>query len=165
MGSRLGQLGQSPEAASGDNIAGILSRSSSLLVNVVGLPFDAADVALNYQGLPSASGYQALFDGRATNLRVGHSAGAAEMSTLTKLGAVPSGGMAASLPFGLISPPGLRVVNGLGDVINGGWLGTLLNPTATVIETPGWPPKNHLWESYRKVWPQSQVPATPPGYP
>jgi hypothetical protein len=164
VGSRLGQLGATEQAANGNNVAGILSRDhdNSLLsshigprlVNrVLGVPFDAIDLALNYQGLPSASGYQALVDGTVSTLRVGHSAGASELAALGNLGVAPSGATLASLPFGRVAPSGLNVVNGKWDLVNGGWLGRLLNPGAIVLNTGKTPIANHRWREYEAIWP------------
>jgi filamentous hemagglutinin len=163
VGSRLGQLRPNAASVEGSNVAGILSRDNTGIVSrnigsrfvnrALGLPFDAVDLALNYQGLPSASGYQALFGGTAPALQVGHSAGASEVSTLTSLGIMPSGADAVSLPIGRVAPSGVRVINGRWDLVNGGWLGRLLNPGATMVNTGSMPISNHLWSEYVERYP------------
>lgn len=100
-----------------------------------GLFFDTVDVALTYQGIPTATGFKAWWNGDLGGLQKGHSLGASEIATLQGLGAVQSSTVYA-LPFGRIAPGGSDVFLGSGDFVNGLGLGRLLNWDATMVRGP-----------------------------
>jgi len=148
LGSRVERLpATTPDPTQEHNLAGILSRDTALK-SILGLPFDAIDIALNHQGLPSASEYQATFGAMGGDLRVSHSLGASGAATLTGLGAIQPGVIGYSLPIGRIAPSGMHVTNGLWDWVNGGPLGKLFNPFAKTVYTGDSFPKNHFFKSY-----------------
>jgi RHS repeat-associated protein len=98
---------------------------------VVGLPFDAVDTVLGFQGLPTASSRDFLSKGYKGMSVSGHSLGALDVIQLTANG-LSSGGTVYALPFGNVAPPGVRVVLGDLDLVNGGILGKLFNWDAEI---------------------------------
>jgi hypothetical protein len=84
------------------------------------------DITLNYQGLPSASGWGAILSRDTANLRTYHSLGSLEGATLRQWGMVGDGSLFA-LPFGRVAPSGMSVILGRNDPVNGFSLGKLFN--------------------------------------
>lgn len=119
-------------------ISGILSRNlggaiikNKTLNAIFGLPFDAVDIVLGYQGLPSATGWEIIGDkSLQAEILKSHSLGTLDMKTQTLLGTLKNGSM-FSLPFGNIAPGGVSLTLGGNDPVNGFILGKLLNPWAT----------------------------------
>ncbi|MES9868355.1 MAG: RHS repeat-associated core domain-containing protein [Sedimenticola sp.] len=138
-------------------IHGIMSRrpSDSVLINsakypklnlAMGLPFDAVDIALGYQGLPTASWLDAYNQGLFGRNIAGHSLGTLDASNLAGLGFVRSARL-YSLPFGNTAPGNTRVSLGALDVVNGGVLGRVFNPFAET-ETKNGGVWKHFWHCY-----------------
>lgn len=99
---------------------GFLNRTANGFT--LSLTFDVVDTVLVYQGLPSASGWKFIISSHVGSYVSGHSLGAAEGANLVGLG-FAWGANVWSLPFGNIAPGGVNVVNGDGDLINGGPFG------------------------------------------
>lgn len=124
-------------------IYGILSREEGGWINVkdnltlnrsIGLVFDTIDIALGYQGILTGSGYDFIRNGQTggkASLRA-HSLGTLDATNLVARGWVGSAHI-DSLPFGNIAPAGVETHLGALDLVNGGALGYLLNPWATVL--------------------------------
>lgn len=133
-------LGLFGVSALGNSLPGIGSRyypgdSQMLGVNnrgKFGWAFDAVDVVLEYQGIPSASGVHAVLKPPSSGRLTGHSLGSLTVSNLTALGALSSSAV-YSLPFGNVAPVGGVVTNSSGDAINGFFLGNALNPGARLV--------------------------------
>jgi filamentous hemagglutinin len=116
-------------------ISGILSRNitdrtpiSNVLANrIIGLPFDAIDVTLGYQGLPTATGWEIILNGSLrAQIASSHSLGALDMKTQRLLGTI-EGGKMFSLPFGNIAPDGINLEIGGNDPVSGFRMGQLFN--------------------------------------
>ncbi|MDM8550401.1 FG-GAP-like repeat-containing protein, partial [Desulfobacterales bacterium HSG2] len=98
-----------------------------------GFLFDAADVILGYQGLPTASTYDYMLHADKSRPLWGHSAGTLDLITLKKLG-VPQGPVKAfSVPFLNSATPDMEVVIGKYDFVNGFMLGKIFNPDAKIV--------------------------------
>jgi RHS repeat-associated protein len=118
-------------------ISGILSRNlgSAAITNrtanaVFGLPFDAVDIVLGYEGLPTATGWEIIGDkSLQSEILKSHSLGTLDMKNQTLLGILKNGSM-FSLPFGNVAPAGVSVTLGTNDPVNGFVLGRWLNPWA-----------------------------------
>ncbi len=113
-------------------IAGILNRNNKIL----GAPFDAIDILLGYQGLPDASGADALYNkvngvnqAPAPDLTC-HSLGTITCSYLGWNGTQKM--TLAAVPFGVVAPPNASVIIGNGDAVNGFYGGLIFNWNATV---------------------------------
>jgi filamentous hemagglutinin len=104
---------------------------------VLGLPFDAVDIMLGYQGLPDASIRDYIFSGDYGYAVTGHSLGTLDESYVVENG-LASKGYAYALPFGNVEPANGKLVIGLFDVVNGSLLGKVLNPTAKVYPIMPW---------------------------
>lgn len=115
-------------------IAGIFQNG------IDGIVFDAADVALTFQGLPTAQGLSlvgrcggrvsgACLGGNYKGNLYGHSQGAAEISVLKGLGLIDKsvGLQVFSLPFTRIAPAGVEVSQGSRDLANMGFFGHIMN--------------------------------------
>ncbi|MGV6825356.1 MAG: hypothetical protein ACWA5Q_00115, partial [bacterium] len=155
VGKRL-ELPDDSNQISVPRINGILSRKGGVLVNsidypianrIVGLPFDFVDIALGYQGFPTATWfdvYQAGLFGTTINA---HSLGTLDQTNLNGLGLV-RGGKVNSLPFGNVAPSGSEAHLGALDIVNGMAVGMFLNPWAT-LETKNrgvWKHSNRCYE-------------------
>ncbi|WP_240609950.1 hemagglutinin repeat-containing protein [Billgrantia endophytica] len=111
--------------------------------------FDAVDTALTYQGLPTNTVRNYLYDTARPaeyNSFTGHSLGTGDAAYLARYGHVEQAYL-HSLPLGIVAPPNAEVTLGSWDVINGGRLGLLLNWDANVV--PAWPwqhPFGHYYE-------------------
>lgn len=122
-------------------IMGILSRdidngaliTNEMLNRGVGLIFDVIDIALGYQGIITASGYDFIRNGDSRNILYGHSLGTLDVSTLVSRGFASSGKI-YSLPFGNIAPAGVDTTLGTFDIVNGGFFGKLFNPWGKMTE-------------------------------
>ncbi|HEV2539772.1 MAG TPA: filamentous hemagglutinin N-terminal domain-containing protein [Frateuria sp.] len=118
-------------------VVGILNRKNALL----GLPFDAIDILLGYQGLPDASGADALYNVNSNGVNQSpapkltcHSLGTITCSYLGWNGTQNT--TLASIPFGVVAPPDASVFIGNGDAVNGFYGGQLFNWNATVVTIP-----------------------------
>ena len=124
-------------SADGDSkwISGILSRNLKTAVGffaehptldkIIGLPFDAVDIVLGYQGLPTATGWEIInSDTLRAQVLSSHSLGTLDMKTQSLLGVLSNGSM-FSLPFGNIAPEGVSLTIGSNDPVNGFGLGSL----------------------------------------
>ena len=102
--------------------------------NLWSIPFDVVDTVLGYQGLPTASGLEYVFDFDKPKDKFlhGHSLGTLDTKNLVRSGVANSGNL-ASLPFGNIAPANTNVQLGALDIINGGIFGKWFNPTANVV--------------------------------
>ena len=113
----------------------------------LGLPFDAMDIALGYQGLPDASVRDYLSILGTSNISSsGHSLGALGNIYLAGNGLTEKVYL-YSVPFGAVAPPNAKVMLGSWDFVNGGWAGKLLNWDAKVIPLAPW---EHSFENYKK---------------
>ena len=110
-----------------------------------GLPFDAVDIALGYQGLPDASVRAYLADQGFGEALTGHSLGTLSSNYLASNGLVDHAEL-FSLPFGNIAAPDAHLTIGSGDVINGGYLGKFFNPDAVVAPLA---PLQHPFKNYK----------------
>lgn len=115
--------------------AGVIFKDSSSWNKGVGMIFDTFDVALTYQGLPAAAGWNAIMSANLQELNVGHSLGASEMNALETWGITRNRSVYA-LPFGRASSYGTSVTIGNRDAVNGFSFGKLLNPWAKVKDVP-----------------------------
>ncbi|MFC3607939.1 hypothetical protein, partial [Stutzerimonas tarimensis] len=141
VGSRFSNKDEDFYKSNGVAVRGVLNRG------VEGLPFDAIDIALGYQGLPDASvkDYLATL-GPESALSSGHSLG-----TLTNI-YLGSSGLAEkvylySVPFGAVAPPNAQAVIGTWDLVNGGWAGKLFNWDAEIVPLKPW---EHGFENYKR---------------
>ncbi|QEY58325.1 filamentous hemagglutinin N-terminal domain-containing protein [Pseudomonas sp. C27(2019)] len=143
VGTRLGEQEGELSKSDGTVVLGVGNRKNV----VVGLPFDAADILLGYQGLPDASVRDYLSEfGVGNGLSSGHSLG-----TLSNI-YLASNGLAErvylySIPFGAVAPSNAEVMIGTGDLVNGGWLGKLFNWDAQVVPLKPW---EHSFDNYKK---------------
>ena len=108
-------------------ITGFMSRSKPIL----GLIWDVNDTLLGYQGLLDSVSRDYIKKGKGRTIYAGHSLGALRSSNLVGRGYAPSASV-YSLPFGNAAPANVSVINGGLDLVNGGFLGSLLNPHAKV---------------------------------
>lgn len=124
-------------------VRGVGNRKSAVL----GLPFDAADIMLGYQGLPEASvqDYLSVL-GTENNLSSGHSLGALSNIYLASNGLTDKVYL-YSVPFGAVSPANAEVMLGSWDFVNGGWLGKIFNWDAEIVPLN---PLEHGFENYKK---------------
>lgn len=110
-----------------------------------GLPFDAADIALGYQGLPDASVRAYLADQGFGGVLAGHSLGTLSSNYIVSNGLADHAEL-FSLPFGNIAAPSAHLTIGSGDLINGGYLGKFFNPDAIVAPIT---PLQHPFYNYK----------------
>ncbi|SDF83339.1 filamentous hemagglutinin family N-terminal domain-containing protein [Onishia taeanensis] len=110
-----------------------------------GLPFDAADIALGYQGLPEASVRAYLVDQGFGGASTGHSLGTLSSNYLVSNGLAEHAEL-FSLPFGNIAAPDVHLTIGSGDLVNGGFLGKIFNPDAIVAPIT---PLQHPFNNYK----------------
>jgi filamentous hemagglutinin len=132
----------------GLGFAGILNRGP--LGGALGLPFDIVDIVLGYQGLPTASLRDFVDSGLYGRQTSAHSLGTLDRITAYKLGLSPVGGRLDSVPFGNVAPSALQVNLGTGDLVNGGVLGKIFNPSARLCSMG---PTGHPMGTYRSVCP------------
>ena len=112
-----------------------------------GLPFDLADIALGYQGLPTASVQHYLsVQGMNNPASSAHSLGTLGNIYLVRNGLTEKAYL-YSVPFGAVAPPGAEAMLGSWDLVNGGWAGKLLNWDAQVVHLMPW---EHGFEHYKK---------------
>lgn len=133
---------------SGQGVRGILSRKSGGVIDSrkyfglnrsIGLIFDVVDITLGFQGLITASGYDAIKNGNRNQTIGGISLGSMDANNLVARGYFPDG-VSKSLVFGNIGHSNVRVELGPLDIVNGGFLGKLLNPFAKLLKQPsGYP--------------------------
>ncbi len=93
--------------------------------------FDAADVVLGYQGLPTATSLDYMMHYQGADI-VAHSLGSIDAVNLAGYG-VAGSVQAAALPFMNIAPSNTEVVINAGDFVTGFGFGQFLNPGASVI--------------------------------
>jgi len=91
--------------------------------------FDAVDVMLGYQGLPTASTRDYLVSSSARLPVSSHSAGTLDHSYVVGNG-LSVGGTMNALPFGNVAPAGVNLNLGRWDAVSGGPLGWVFNPGA-----------------------------------
>ena len=103
---------------------------------ILGLPFDFVDVLLEYQGIPSASGWQYIFGNYQGMPLVGHSAGALTVNNIAFWGAAQGPVSAYALPFFNGGSFGVSVNNKAGDIVPGSVFGWAIDPWANFV--PGW---------------------------
>jgi RHS repeat-associated protein len=140
-------------------VSGILSRNynsklitEKLLNRAVGLGFDAVDIVLGFQGIPTATDWSIIVHPEYRQMSwTFHSLGTLGGKSLVDLG-VLHGGILDSLVFGNIAPSGLAINLSINDPVGGSYLGMLLNWNANMIslksefgpfahnEYPGIPP-------------------------
>jgi RHS repeat-associated protein len=96
-----------------------------------GIPFDVADIALGYQGLPTGASWRYMLGGRIGRDIYDHSLGTLDGTNLAGLGL--SGKVTSfSVPLGITAPlvRGSTVTLSAGDAVSGFFLGWIFNPTA-----------------------------------
>jgi len=121
-------------------VRGVYNRSTW------GLPFDLADIALGYQGLPTASTQDYLSSlGLKNSASSGHSLGTLDNIYLVRNGLTAKAYL-YSVPFGAVAPPGAETMLGSWDMVNGGWAGKVLNWDATVVPLN---PLEHGFDNYK----------------
>lgn len=138
----------------GPILFGILSRDTSGLLGdnntAVGFVFDVVDIALAYQGLPTASAQELLSmipEGGQAGL-VAHSLGTIDMANLSAMGMAPSARLLA-LPLGVIGPFGAATAIGRCDIVPFFGVNGVLNATTTTFYNTGsGPVASHGFESY-----------------
>ncbi len=111
------------------------------------LIFDPVDAILGYQGLPTASGAHYLMSKHRGKMVLGHSLGSLDSINMVRYGQAPSAKVYA-LPFLNVAPANVDVTLGKYDPINGGVLGQIFNPGATMKNTGSSFPDNHLRSAY-----------------
>ena len=85
------------------------------------------------RGLPSASGWNYIVNGSQALPLLGYSLGAADVNMLAAWGmGSRTSNTAVSLPMGQVGAPGTKVVIGLWDPVNAGFIGGLTSPGAIV---------------------------------
>lgn len=112
-----------------DYISGVDTRGGGF-----SLFFDGVDVALELQGIPSASGLDYMINYRGTPL-VGHSLGALTANNMVALGAAPSAQLYA-LPIVNFATGGTSLTVSSGDYVTGYGFEGLINPGSTTIDGP-----------------------------
>ncbi len=118
----------------GKNNPLISPDTSRTLNRIIGSSFDVIDVVLGYTGLLAASDYDFLKSGNIKQKLYGHSLGTLGVSNLVARGYLDSGlAEIYSLPFGNITPNGVKLFIGTMDGVNGFVFGLLLNPRANLI--------------------------------
>lgn len=122
-------------------VRGILSRLEGGLIDsgehelsnkFIGLIFDTVDIALGYQSLITASGYDAVRNGDSTRTINGFSLGSMDSNNLVARGYFSSG-VSNSFVFGNVAHSNVKVNIGALDIVNGFIFGKLLNPFSRVI--------------------------------
>jgi hypothetical protein len=122
-------------------IRGILSRkeggiidslSSKFFNKSIGLIFDITDIALGFQGLTTASGYDAIKNGDNTKSISGFSLGSMDANNLVARGYFPNG-ISRSFVFGNIAHSNVKVEIGALDIVNGFIIGKIFNPFSKLI--------------------------------
>ena len=113
------------------NIWGVYNRG------LLGIPFDAADVLLEYQGIPSATSWQYMFGNYEGMPLVGHSLGALTVNNIQFWGAAQGPVSVYALPFFNGAAYGTTVYNKPGDPVAGLFMGWLINPSANVVPGSG----------------------------
>lgn len=97
------------------------------------LPFDIADIALTLQGLPTGTSldYGANYAGIHID---SHSLGSLDAANIVGWGGTSSAHLYA-VPLPMIVPlgPGISITNSLGDIVTGGVLGIITNPSANIL--------------------------------
>ena len=149
LGNQLNAVGTRFRAAETDfgktngvGIKGVANREW----NPLGIVFDAADIMLGYQGLPDASVRDYLSSVSLGGSSTGHSLGT--MSNIYLAGnGLSNHAYLYSVPFGVVAPPNADVMLGSWDLINGGWVGKLLNWDARVVPLS---PLEHAFENYKR---------------
>lgn len=112
----------------------------------IGLPFDLADIALGYQGLPTASTQNYLSAlGLKNSASSGHSLGTLDNIYLVRNGLTDKAYL-YSVPIGAVAPPGAEAMLGSWDLVNAGWAGKLLNWDAQMVPLMPW---EHGFEHYK----------------
>ena len=101
---------------------------SALAQVAQGLFFDGIDIVLGYQGLPTATSLEYIFNYRGTNI-VAHSLGTLDASNLAGFGLTGSVEVNA-LPVFNIAPGGVGVRTNVGDFVTGFGLSSAFNPGA-----------------------------------
>ena len=84
-----------------------------------------------YQGLITASGYDAIKNGDSSRTIQGFSLGSLDANNLVSRGYFPSG-IVKSLVFGNIGNSNVDVIIGAGDIVNGFFFSKIFNPFATL---------------------------------
>ena len=124
-------------------IRGVGNRENT----AIGLPFDAADIMLGYQGLPDASVQDYLsVIGTDNSLSSGHSLGTLSNIYLASNNLVEKVYL-YSIPFGAVAPANAESMIGNWDFVNGGWLGKVFNWDAKVVPLKPW---EHGFDYYKK---------------
>lgn len=136
MGSRLS------ETKDGVEIQGMWNRDG-----IAGFGFDIADVALAWQGLPTATAYEYMFSASHGTMLIGHSLGALDANNLAGWNIPQAGTNVWSLPFFAAAAPGVtNVINGRGDFVNLWSAGVVFSPTCDFKEG------GHNFSSYYSHW-------------
>jgi len=127
------------DSETGQGVRGILSRKAGtgfidvrkfrLINRPVGLIFDVIDITLGFQGLITASGYDAIKNADRNKPIGGISLGSLDSNNLVARGYFPSG-VSKSLVFGNVGHSNIKVIIGAGDIVNGFFFGKILNPFA-----------------------------------
>ncbi|MBI3343703.1 MAG: hypothetical protein HY028_02340 [Gammaproteobacteria bacterium] len=101
----------------------------------IGAPFDAVDIVLGYQGLPTASTGDYINGSSYATSPTGYSGGVFDANYLVSTGNAVGGNTFAP-PFGTVAPGGVNPTIGAYDLVNGGVLGVIPNPTAIINYKP-----------------------------
>lgn len=104
---------------------------------IVGLPFDAIDILLGYQGLPDSSVQAQLASQGLGGVSTGHSLGTLTNIYLMENGLIDKAYL-FSVPLGVVAPSNTTVTDGTFDMVNGGWAGKLFNWDAIMVPLMPW---------------------------
>lgn len=138
FGSRYKGEYVAPDGKTFSFIDGIFSRrgagfSASLGFNPWSAPAEVVDIALMVRGLPSASAWSYIASADKNVPLVGFSLGAGDVNTLSSWGmGSNSSNNSVSLPFTQVGGPNNSVTLGKWDFVNGGILGLLTSPNASL---------------------------------
>jgi RHS repeat-associated protein len=143
INTREVRFGEGNERVTKYELSGILSRNittdtliqGEFLNKIIGAPFDAIDITLGYQGWLSATGYEVSRSAYSSLITTSHSLGTLDYKNLVLSGSI-SGGSMNSLPLGNIAPAGVGLNVASNDIVNGGVLAKLFNPSANLIYLP-----------------------------
>ena len=127
---------------------GVLNR------DIQGLPFDAIDIALGYQGLPDSTVQAHLLSQGFGGYTTGHSLGTLSANYLATNNLVDNAHL-FSMPFGNIAAHNTTLTIGAADLVNGGVLGKALNPNAYIVPLLPWEHNfDQFYKSYIDLYPE-----------
>ena len=130
LGNTIFKSGYDPSRAI--DITGVTTRADS---QVAGLVWDVNDLILGYQGLIDATGVDYINDPNRPSHITGHSLGALRANNLVRNGFADSAEI-YSLPFGNSAAENVDAHLGALDLVNGGVVGKVFNPTERLDYRP-----------------------------